>query len=84
MNTTINCPKCRGAKKVASLGWMFHDCKNCLGIGHIKNPELEIKAVLTVSDPIEIPSAPVIDKLDKFRNKSRRKPQRAGYVLQGA
>ena len=45
MSNIIQCPGCKGAKRIPSLGMItFHDCEWCKGIGYIEeSPEEEVK-----------------------------------------
>lgn len=31
----MNCPKCKGAKQLATLGHMMKDCEQCKGVGYV-------------------------------------------------
>jgi len=39
MNQTVLCPRCRGQKKVNSLGGIMQNCEECKGIGSIVSIE---------------------------------------------
>lgn len=50
----INCPKCRGAKKMMGMGCVYVNCPECRGAGKVIKKEEAIPFVgITESKPVE-------------------------------
>ncbi len=42
----INCPRCKGQKKISQLGFMQTQCDVCKGAGYLKEKEMEVGEVV--------------------------------------
>lgn len=79
----IQCPGCKGQKKVIKLGMMSGDCETCNGVGWIKKPVEETKVIVeqVIADKpalIVVPEEVVIAPKPKTNKRSGKRKKAEG------